>query len=111
MNYEGDLYGKVGGIVFKTGKTSKDWDNMEALLKELEAENLALKQANGVQASEATAILPLVSNRTFIVTIECGEDTTDWKTTAPNELAAKMTASANYNQKRFNILRCVEYGC
>ena len=61
MNYEGDLYGKVGGMVFKTGKTSKDWDNMEARLKELEAENLALKQANGVQASEATAILQLVS--------------------------------------------------
>ena len=55
--------------------------------------------------------LAIVNNRTFIVTIECCEDTTDWKITAPNELAAKMTASANYNRKRFNILRCVEYGC
>jgi hypothetical protein len=55
--------------------------------------------------------IPLVNNRTFIVTIECGEDTTDWKITAPNELAAKITASANYNRKRFDILRCVEYGC
>lgn len=111
MNYEGDLYGKVGGIVFKTGKTSKDWDDMEVRLKELEAENLALKQANGVQASEATAILPLVSNRTWIVTIECGEDTADWKITAPNELAAKMTASSNYSGKQHKILRCKEYGC
>ena len=31
------------------------------------------------------------------------------KINAPNKLAAKLTASSNYNGKRFNILRCVEY--
>lgn len=29
MEYKGDLYGKVGGKYFKTGKTSDDWDKLE----------------------------------------------------------------------------------
>jgi len=58
MNYEGDLYGKVGGMVFKTGKTSKDWDNMETRLKELEAENLALKQANEAKTRNESEVCP-----------------------------------------------------
>ena len=57
------------------------------------------------------AALPNVSNRTWIVTIECGDNITDWKIAAPNKLAAKITAGANYNGKQHNILRCVEYGC
>lgn len=77
--------------------------DLENELKRVKAETSEREQANDN--------IPLVNNRTFIVTIECGEDTTDWKITAPNELAAKITASANYNRKRFNILRCVEYGC
>lgn len=55
--------------------------------------------------------IPIVNNRTWIVTIECEGDTTDWKITAPNELAAKMTASSNYSGRMIDILRCVEYGC
>ncbi len=52
-----------------------------------------------------------ISNRTWVVTIECGEDTTDWNITAPNELSAKMTASINYKGKEHNILRCIGRGC
>ena len=55
--------------------------------------------------------ISLVSNRTFIVTIECGENTSDWKITALNKLAAKMTASSNYKGKQHKILRCIEYDC
>lgn len=29
MTYEGELFGKVGRKVFPTGKTGKDWDNLE----------------------------------------------------------------------------------
>jgi hypothetical protein len=61
MMYHGKLYGKLWNKYFETGKTSDDFDKMELRIKELESENLALKQANGVQASEATAILPLIS--------------------------------------------------
>ena len=30
MEYRGRLYGKIGGKHFKTGYTTKDWDEMEA---------------------------------------------------------------------------------
>ena len=33
MNYEGPLYGKVGRRTFDTGKTSADWDRLEAAVK------------------------------------------------------------------------------
>jgi len=46
MNYVGNLYGKVGGMLFKTGQTTEDWDKMELRIKELEAENKMLKIAN-----------------------------------------------------------------
>lgn len=54
--------------------------------------------------------IPNVSNRTWIVTIECGEKTIDWKVVAPNKLAAKATAALNCKEK-YSILRCFEYGC
>jgi len=62
MNYEGKLYGKTALGYFDTSYTAKDWDNMEARLKELEAENLALKQANGVEQSDGNCNITLVSN-------------------------------------------------
>jgi hypothetical protein len=55
--------------------------------------------------------IPHICNRSWIVTIECGDTTVDWKITAPNELAAKITASLNYSGKQqHKILRCFEYG-
>ena len=33
MRYSGKLYGRVGRKYFDTGKTSDDWDNMEADIK------------------------------------------------------------------------------
>jgi len=33
MNYEGKLYGKVGGVYFETGKTSSDFDGLLESLK------------------------------------------------------------------------------
>lgn len=33
MNYEGPLYGKIGRKTFDTGKTSADWDRLEAAVK------------------------------------------------------------------------------
>lgn len=37
MEYKGKLYGKIGGMYFETGKTSKDWDKMESKIKELKS--------------------------------------------------------------------------
>lgn len=34
MNYTGKLYGKIGRKYFDTGKTGKDWDELEALEKQ-----------------------------------------------------------------------------
>ena len=61
--------------------------------------------------SKNNKVLDLVSNRTWVVTIECGHITEDWKIIVPNELSAKITASSNYNGKRFKILRYIDYGC
>ena len=36
MEYKGKLYGKLGGMHFDTGKTSEDWDNLEAKVNELQ---------------------------------------------------------------------------
>ena len=33
MQYIGPLYGKIGNRYFNTGKSSKDWDQMENALK------------------------------------------------------------------------------
>lgn len=38
MEYHGRLYGKIAGTYFDTGKTTKDFDNMQNLLNE--AKNL-----------------------------------------------------------------------
>ena len=48
MEYKGKLYGKVGGQVFPLLNTTDDWEKMENRIKELEGENEALKQANGL---------------------------------------------------------------
>lgn len=46
MEYKGKLYGKVGGIVFDTGKTAEEWDAMEAKIMELEKEIAILREAS-----------------------------------------------------------------
>lgn len=74
-------------------------------------QDFLLKRRQLAASTESKCNKHIVNNRTWIITIECGEDTTDHKVTAPNELAARMVASSSYNRKRFNILRCVEYGC
>jgi hypothetical protein len=45
MNYKGKLYGRAGGEYFDTGKTSEDWDELEANNKYL---NQALKDRRGI---------------------------------------------------------------
>lgn len=54
MKYEGPIYG-VGRnrngrkIYFDTGRTSQEWDAMEAKIKKLELENAALRDALDAQ--------------------------------------------------------------
>ena len=52
MMYHGKLYGKLFGKYFDTDHTTDEWDSMEKQIKELKAENEALKQANGVSTAE-----------------------------------------------------------
>ena len=90
MNYEGDLYGKVGGMIFKTGKTSKDWDDMEARIKELEAENKALQQADGIN-SESKAL-----HIDSIVCSCCGKNTPEICGSCVSDIA-QSTGDAAYH--------------
>jgi hypothetical protein len=46
MEYKGKLYGKVGEQVFPLLNTTDDWEKMENRIKELEAENEALKRTD-----------------------------------------------------------------
>ncbi len=50
MEYTGNLYGKVGGMIFKTGKTTEDYDKLEAKVKELQ------------DIVNKTCAIPVVSN-------------------------------------------------
>ena len=47
MKYEGKIYGKVAGEFFYTGKTSDDWDKLEAEITELKRQ--AIVSYNEVQ--------------------------------------------------------------
>lgn len=56
MDYQGKLYGKVGGEYFDTGKDSNDWDRLESenkemlqLLKDIVKEFEAMKILNGLR--------------------------------------------------------------
>lgn len=63
MEYKGKLYGKANGVTFPLLNTTDDWDKMEARIKELEDENNALKQANGVEQRDSTCNLQNVNVR------------------------------------------------
>ena len=52
MMYHGKLYGKLWDKYFDTDHTTDEWDAMEKQIKELKAENEALKQANGVSTGK-----------------------------------------------------------
>lgn len=58
MEYKGKLYGKVGNHTFPLLHTTDDWEKMEKQIKELKAENEALKQAYGVSTGEGQLTKP-----------------------------------------------------
>lgn len=62
MEYKGKLYGKVGNHTFPLLHTTDDWEKMEKQIKELKAENEALKQANGVSTDSRQLTKPVVTN-------------------------------------------------
>ena len=37
MEYEGKLYGKIGGKYFDTGKTTDEWDKLQAMAGQVDA--------------------------------------------------------------------------
>jgi len=80
--YHGKLYGKLWDKYFDTDHTTDEWDAMEKQIKELKAENEALKKANGVSMGKRQLTKPAVINRRellidFCSSVECYQINTD----------------------------------
>lgn len=74
MNYVGKLYGRLGvDKYFDTGKTSDDWDAMEARIKELEAKIMpdkSIADLNHTVINACMNIYSLISDRVVISEVD-----------------------------------------